>query len=144
MATPIPIRTAVQVRTLAAGWGLLSSSSPGTTERTIVRAVLKSPMTVSTMASGRPPGTRITSGAFGVAFTASDMSKVMLISTYTVGHRSASPIGDRNGHLSQSQNTREGLSVRGIAEAAVALAAEGWRSTGFAVGTDEGAQRDHG
>ena len=79
-----------------------------------------------------------------MAFTASDMSKVMLISTYTVGHRSASPIGDRSGHLSQSQNTGEGLSVRGIVEAAVALTAEGWRSTGLAVGVDEGAQGEHG
>ena len=53
MATPIPIKIAVESSTLAMARSLLGSSSPGMTERTIVKAVLSNPMEARVMATGR-------------------------------------------------------------------------------------------
>ena len=54
MATLTPIRTAVEISTLATARNLCGSSSPGMTERTMARVVLRSSMTASAVATGRP------------------------------------------------------------------------------------------
>ena len=50
------MRTAVEIRTFATARGLLGSSSPGITDKMMVRAVERSPMEARVMATGRPPG----------------------------------------------------------------------------------------
>jgi len=54
MATPIPIKTAVEIRTLATTRSLWDSSSPGITDKTMVRPVERNPMEARVMATGRP------------------------------------------------------------------------------------------
>ena len=67
MPTPIPIRTAVEISTLATARGLLGSSAEGMTERTMVRVVERSPMEARVMARGRPPGNKGSSRVDGEA-----------------------------------------------------------------------------
>src|ERR1700733_1560619 len=65
MATPATMSAAVDKSTLATARGLFGSSSAGAADRMMVTRVVTNPNVARAMATGRPPGTRRTSGPAG-------------------------------------------------------------------------------
>jgi hypothetical protein len=63
----MPIKIAVEISTFATARSLLGSSAEGITDKTMVRAVERSPMVARVMATGRPPGGKQSPGVDGEA-----------------------------------------------------------------------------